>query len=244
MRKQSPLKTAWMTTVAAAAVAGFTTIAAAQTMQSPPAAGSTKPESGQSGKTIEQKGGLGGAMKYENGAQSDEKSRGPSGQSAQEGAKEGVKEGAKTGQRMDQNSAQTEKNPGAKSTELKGAQTEPGKSGAGAVQQNAQGDVRGGGQAGIHGGATSHGASVQLSQDQKSRIGGMIGKKPSARVTSNVDFHIAVGATVPRTVHVVALPEDVVQVVPQYEGYDYIVVRDQILIVDPNDMEIVAVIET
>ena len=236
MRKQSPLKTAWMTTVAAAAVAGFTTIAAAQTMQSPPAAGSTKPESGQSGKTIEQKGGLGGAMKYENGAQSDEKSRGPSGQSAQEGAK--------TGQRMDQNSAQTEKNPGAKSTELKGAQTEPGKSGAGAVQQNAQGDVRGGGQAGIHGGATSHGASVQLSQDQKSRIGGMIGKKPSARVTSNVDFHIAVGATVPRTVHVVALPEDVVQVVPQYEGYDYIVVRDQILIVDPNDMEIVAVIET
>jgi hypothetical protein len=35
-----------------------------------------------------------------------------------------------------------------------------------------------------------------------------------------------------------------VQVVPQYEGYDYIVVRDQILIVDPDDMQIVAVIET
>jgi hypothetical protein len=36
----------------------------------------------------------------------------------------------------------------------------------------------------------------------------------------------------------------VVQIVPQYEGFDYIVVGSQILIVDPDSMEIVAVIET
>jgi hypothetical protein len=228
MRRTSTLKTAWMTTIAAAAVAGFTTMATAQTTQNPPAAGAAKPETGQSGKTIEQKGGLGGAVKYQSGPQSGEKSPGPSGPSAQQDAK--------PGQRMDENSAQTEKNPAERSTEQKGAQAEPGKAGAGAMQQNAQGSVRGG--------ATSRGASVQLSQDQKSRIGGMIGKSSAARVTSNVDFDIAVGAAVPRTVHVVALPEDVVQIVPQYEGYDYIVVHDQILIVDPDDMEIVAVIET
>jgi hypothetical protein len=229
MKIRNTLQTALLTTAAAATVAGFTTIAAAQTMQNPPAAGSAKPEAGQSGKTIEQKGGLGGAVKYQqNGAQPGEKSPGTPGPSAQEGAK--------PGQRTDQNSAQSENSPGGKSTEQKGAQTEPGKAGIGATQQNAQ--------EGAHGGATSHGASVQLSQDQKSRIGTMITKGAPARVTSNVDFDIAVGATVPRTVHVVALPQDIVQVVPQYEGYDYIVVRDQILIVDPDDMQIVAVIET
>jgi hypothetical protein len=42
----------------------------------------------------------------------------------------------------------------------------------------------------------------------------------------------------------VALPPDVVQIVPQYEGFDYVVVGEQILIIDPNSMEIVAVIET
>jgi hypothetical protein len=48
---------------------------------------------------------------------------------------------------------------------------------------------------------------------------------------------------VPRSVHVVVVPEDVVEIVPQYEGYDYIVVGEQVLIVDPNTMEIVAVID-
>ena len=41
-----------------------------------------------------------------------------------------------------------------------------------------------------------------------------------------------------------AVPEDVVEIVPQYEGYDYVVVGEQVLIIDPNTMEIVAVIET
>jgi hypothetical protein len=40
------------------------------------------------------------------------------------------------------------------------------------------------------------------------------------------------------------LPSDVVQVAPQYRGFDYIAVSEQILIIDPNSMEIVAVIET
>jgi hypothetical protein len=35
-----------------------------------------------------------------------------------------------------------------------------------------------------------------------------------------------------------------VEIVPQYEGFDYIVVGDQILIVDPDSLAIVAIIET
>jgi hypothetical protein len=96
---------------------------------------------------------------------------------------------------------------------------------------------------GKSGGGKAGGASVALSQDQRSKIGATINKHPSARVTTDVKFNISVGATVPRSVHVVVVPEDVVEIVPQYEGYDYIVVGEQVLIVDPNTMEIVAVID-
>ncbi len=68
-----------------------------------------------------------------------------------------------------------------------------------------------------------------------SKIHSMLGKSEGASVT-NVNFNISVGVTVPRDVHVEVLPEDVVEVVPQYEGYDYIVVNDEILIIDPDSL--------
>ena len=43
--------------------------------------------------------------------------------------------------------------------------------------------------------------------------------------------------------HIVVLPEDVVEIVPQYEGFDYVMVGDEILIIDPNSLDIIAVIE-
>ncbi len=83
---------------------------------------------------------------------------------------------------------------------------------------------------------------MQLSQDQRTRISTIIGKSPSARITGKPDFDVTVGARIPRSVHVAVLPDDVVQIVPQYRGFDYVLVGDRILIIDPNTFEIVAVI--
>jgi hypothetical protein len=58
-----------------------------------------------------------------------------------------------------------------------------------------------------------------------------------------VNFNIAIGVAVPRNVHVEVLPEDVVEIVPQYEGFEYVMVGDQILIIDPDSLEIVAIIQ-
>ena len=116
----------------------------------------------------------------------------------------------------------------------RGAQTEPGKAGT-KSQMNTQGSAQGG---------SSRGASVQLSTDQRSRIGVAIGKSHSARASTTERFSVSVGARVPSTVHVAVLPSDVIEIVPQYEGFDYVMVGDQILIIDPSTMEIVAVIET
>ncbi len=91
-------------------------------------------------------------------------------------------------------------------------------------------------------GRASGGANVQLSQDQRTKIRGVVvGDRNVARV-DHVDFSIRVGVAVPRTVHVAVLPAEVVTIVPEYRGFEYVVVGDQLLIIDPNTLEIVAIL--
>jgi hypothetical protein len=223
------MKKTLMTTVAAAALVGFTAMATAQTMQAPsgqtPSGGAAKSETSQP----EQKGSASGALKYQGEqpgekAQSTDKATPPTGNTAQ-----GTPNAAQPNAKPDQKMGQSQK---PETIPQRGTADEHGNTGANTAASQGK---SGGGKAG--------GASVSLSQDQRSKIGSIIGKHPSGRATTNVKFDVSVGATVPRSVHVVAVPEDVVEIVPQYEGYDYIVIGEQVLIVDPDTMEIVAVIE-
>jgi hypothetical protein len=87
------------------------------------------------------------------------------------------------------------------------------------------------------------GGSVQLSEDQRSQIKTVIGRGSGPRLSrSNVNFDISVGTRVPRSVHFVTLPGEIVRIVPQYRGFDYFLIEDEIVIVDPHTLEIVAVI--
>ncbi len=91
-------------------------------------------------------------------------------------------------------------------------------------------------------GRASGGANVQLSQDQRTKIRGVVvGDRNVARVDS-VNFNIRVGVAVPRTVHIAVLPAEVVTIVPEYRGFEYVMVGDQLLIIDPNTLEIVAIL--
>jgi hypothetical protein len=58
----------------------------------------------------------------------------------------------------------------------------------------------------------------------------------------DVDIQVSVGVAVPRHVHLVSLPEDIIVIVPQWRRYKYIVVEDTICIVDPVTYEIVDVL--
>jgi len=111
------------------------------------------------------------------------------------------------------------------------------------VQERSKGEpnrTTGQGAAGMQG-QRSGAASVQLSQDQRTRIKETVITRSDARV-ENPTFSISVGTRVPQNVHVVVLPEEVIRIVPEYRGFDYIIVRDEILIIDPASLEIVAVI--
>ena len=58
-----------------------------------------------------------------------------------------------------------------------------------------------------------------------------------------MDFNLSVGTPVPRSVRIVAVPREIIEIEPQWRGYEYFMVGDQIVIVDPRSMEIVAVLD-
>ena len=86
------------------------------------------------------------------------------------------------------------------------------------------------------------GAGAKLSTEQRTRITTVIRDQHVAPV-NNINFSIAVGTRVPRDVSFHPLPVEVVTVYPEWRGYEFFLVRDQIIVVDPRTLEIVAVLE-
>ncbi len=85
------------------------------------------------------------------------------------------------------------------------------------------------------------GAGAKLSGEQRTRITSVIREQHVQPVT-HVDFDIRAGVRVPRTVSFHPLPADVVTIYPEWRGYEYFLVNDQIVVVDPRTLEIVDVI--
>jgi hypothetical protein len=88
---------------------------------------------------------------------------------------------------------------------------------------------------------TKSGAPAALSAEQHTKIQDTMRGEKTERL-SNVQFSTTVGEMIPDTVHLYVLPVSIVEYAPQYRGYEYILVGDEILIVNPRTMRIVAVI--
>jgi hypothetical protein len=86
------------------------------------------------------------------------------------------------------------------------------------------------------------GAGAKLSGEQRTKITTVIRDQHVAPVT-NVNFSISVGARVPRDVSFHPLPAEIVDIYPDWRGYEFILVREQIIVVDPGTFEIVAVLD-
>jgi hypothetical protein len=86
-----------------------------------------------------------------------------------------------------------------------------------------------------------HAAPAALSSEQHAKIWETVRGEKTARFTGE-RFAMTVGEMVPQTVHLYVLPALVFEYAPQYRGYEYIQVGEDILIVDPSTHRIVAVI--
>jgi hypothetical protein len=225
------MKKTLLSTVAVAAVVGFSALATAQTADQGKDATKTPGSATQEQKATP--GGTGGAMMKPQGGQEQHPAQPAQGaQNAKPDQRIGQDQQKETTPQKGAQEERSTQQKGAqddRSTPTKGAQ-EDNKSGVNANQKNAN-ESKG-----------SRGATAQVSQDQRTKIRGIIGHNSSARVTTNVNFNVTVGTRVPSDVQVVVLPEDVVEIVPQYQGFDYVIVGDNILIIDPNTMEIVDII--
>lgn len=108
------------------------------------------------------------------------------------------------------------------------------KSGATAQQPNTQTNT-------AQSSGTHVNATVNINDQQRTRISQSFARV-DARPLTNVNFSISVGTAIPRDVRLSPLPADVVEIVPQYRGYNYVLVKDEIVIVDPASYKIVTVI--
>ena len=80
-----------------------------------------------------------------------------------------------------------------------------------------------------------------MSSEQNVKFRETLKGEKTERLT-NVKFSISIGEEVPSSVRFHRLPARIVEYAPQYRDYDYILVGDDILIVDPATHRIVAVI--
>ncbi|WP_414474596.1 DUF1236 domain-containing protein [Microvirga sp. M2] len=88
---------------------------------------------------------------------------------------------------------------------------------------------------------TSTNAVASLNTEQRTEVTQAF-SRTSVNTVSNVSFNVSVGTTITEEVRLSPLPPEVVRIVPQYRTYQYVVVRDEIVIVEPKTKKIVEVI--
>jgi Protein of unknown function (DUF1236) len=86
------------------------------------------------------------------------------------------------------------------------------------------------------------GAGAKLSTEQRTKITTVIRDQHIAPV-EHVNFSISVGTRVPRDVSFHPLPAEVITYYPEWRGYEFILVGDQVIVIDPRSFEIVAVLD-
>ncbi len=94
-------------------------------------------------------------------------------------------------------------------------------------------------------GTTGQGAAAgasKLTTKQRTRIMTVI--KRQKVESTHLNISVRVGVHIPTSVHYYPLPPEVVAIYPEWRGYDYILVGDQIVVIDPDGRAVVAIIET
>ncbi len=83
--------------------------------------------------------------------------------------------------------------------------------------------------------------AANLSTEQRTKITTIL--RQHRVQPTHLNISVRVGGTVPASVHFYPLPTEVVEVYPEWRGYDYILVGDQIVVINPRNHLIVAVLE-
>ena len=87
-------------------------------------------------------------------------------------------------------------------------------------------------------------AGAKLSTEQRTQITSVI-REEHVRPVTNVNFSISVGTRIPREgIELHTLPSRVVTIYPEWRTYKFVLVKEEIVIINPDTYEIVAVINS
>jgi hypothetical protein len=112
---------------------------------------------------------------------------------------------------------------------------EPGK----ATDRNAPNGTGDKGKAGMRGeNGNDKAANATIDPQKQDRIRTALGSRKVENIT-RVDFNVAVGTRIPARYRFHPLPVEIVDIVPEYRGYEYIMVQNDIVIVNPQTRAIV-----
>ena len=190
--------------------------------------------------------------------QSEDKMQGSKNQRAQDDMKAGAKgeksaqdnmKGETRGEKSKSMSSETDNAKGAKdmkaedrNTKMNSAQSKEGmskdgmsKDGVNNAQSRSSTESKTTGNA-----ATS--ATAAPPPEKQTQISSAIRSERVEEVT-NVNFDISVGARIPTSVRFHTLPSRIVEIYPEWRGYEFILVRGRYIIVRPQTHEIVYIIE-
>jgi hypothetical protein len=119
-----------------------------------------------------------------------------------------------------------------------GDRNQPGASGRPSTAQQPSQDKMG------QSSTTNTNVNVNLNPEQRTKIRETVIRRSDApRLSkSNINFNLSVGTTVPRSVHVATLPAEVIEIHPAWRGFMYFLVGDEIVVVEPGSLRIVAVL--
>jgi hypothetical protein len=87
--------------------------------------------------------------------------------------------------------------------------------------------------------------SVRMSDEQRTRVSTRFSQsidRMNVRPLSRSQVSVSIGATLPRSVQAYAVPRDIVAIYPQFRGHRFVVVDDDIVIVEPGSYRVVTVL--
>jgi len=95
---------------------------------------------------------------------------------------------------------------------------------------------------GTEGRSDSKGSITSVSEEQKARVKSVFSRH-HVDPARNLNVSVNVGVALPRSIHLYPIPEDIVLIVPEYRGYEYIMLDDdRVAIIDPDTFEVVDII--
>ncbi|MBV8839856.1 MAG: DUF1236 domain-containing protein [Alphaproteobacteria bacterium] len=85
-------------------------------------------------------------------------------------------------------------------------------------------------------------ASAKLSQNDRSKVISTL-RSDTRGSRESVNVSLNIGERLPPRIHARPLPRTIVDIMPEYRGYDYVMVQDRVDIIDPRSHEVVDIVE-